>query len=217
MKTEHQAIFTNLEKVADSVVAIFGKNCEACIHNLMSLQNSLVYLKGDVTHRKLGAPATDLLVRRLKHGGSNPQDMHNYETYTEDGRSLKSSTTFIKDSNGKPVAAFCINFDTTDFYNASQALIPLLTTADQLLGNSSETFSHSVEQTVEVSFKQGVDEIGKHPTTMSVEEKKKLIGFLEHNGTFQLKGSVEEVAHLMGVTKYTVYNYLKKVRNHQLT
>lgn len=216
MKTEHQSIFNNLEKVADSIVAIFGKNCEACVHNLTSLQKSLVYVAGDVTHRKIGAPATDLLIRRLKHGGRSPGDMHNYETNTDDGRSLKSSTTFIKDSNGEPIAAFCINFDTTDFYNASQALIPLLTTADQFLTNNNETFSHTFEQTVEVSFKQAVEEVGKHPTTMNVEEKTKLINFLEHNGTFQLKGSVEEVAHLMGVTKYTVYNYLKKVRNYEL-
>lgn len=211
--TEQQSILKHLEKLADSVVALFGKNCEACVHDLTRLQSSLVYLQGSVTHRKIGAPATDLLVRRLKKGGQNPADMHNYQTTTEDGRTLKSSTTFIKDSSGTPVAAFCINFDTTDFYNASQALVPFFNTADFLHSEHQENFCHSVEETVEVAFRQGIDEVGKHPSTMSVEEKTKLIGFLEDNGTFQLKGSVDEVAQLMGVTKFTIYNYLKKVRN----
>ena len=215
--TEHQSIITNLEKIADSIVALFGKNCESCIHDLSDLQRSLVYLVGNVTHRKIGAPATDLLIRRLRQNKSNPEDMLNYKTTTQDGRSLKSSTTFVKDSSGKPVAAFCINFDTTDFYNASQALIPLLNLAEHEQPNSHETFSHSVEETIEVVFSQGVDEVGKHPATMSVEEKTRLIAYLDENGSFQLKGAVEEVAHLMGVTKFTVYNYLKKVRSHVLT
>jgi len=215
--TEHQTIFTNLEKIADSIVAIYGKNCESCIHDLRSLKNSLVYLAGNVTNRKIGAPATDLLIRKLKQGGRNPQDIHNYKTITQDGRTVKSSTTFIKDSAGVPIAAFCINFDTTEFYNASQALMPLLHLSNQMPHESQETFSHSVEETVESVFIQAMDEVGKHPATMGVDEKTRLITYLEESGTFQLKGSVEEVAHLMGVTKFTVYNYLKKVRNSETT
>jgi predicted transcriptional regulator YheO len=173
-----------------------------------------VYVAGNVTHREIGAPATDLLIRKLQQEGANPQDMHNYKTMTQDGRSLKSSTTFIKDSKGEPIAAFCVNFDTTDFYNASQALTPLLYLAEQEQehDNSRETFSQSLEETVQTVFARGVNEVGKHPATMNVEEKTKLIAYLQESGTFQLKGSVEEVAQLMGVTKFTVYNYLKKVR-----
>jgi predicted transcriptional regulator YheO len=215
--TQHKSIFSNLEKVADSIVALFGKNCEACIHDLTSLQNSLVYITGDVTRRQLGAPATDLLIRRLQKNPINPEDIHNYKTITNDGRSLKSSTTFIKDDSGQPVAAFCINFDTTEFYNASQALIPLLNLASSEPPDNNETFTHSVEETIEAVFAQGVGEVGKHPATMNVDEKTQLITYLEENGMFQLKGSVEEVGHLMGVTKFTVYNYLKKIRNHVLT
>jgi predicted transcriptional regulator YheO len=32
------------------------------------------------------------------------------------------------------------------------------------------------------------------------------------NGVFQIKGAVDEVALLMGISKYTVYSYLKKLR-----
>ena len=214
--TEHELIFTSLEKIADSIVALFGRNCEACIHDLSSLQKSLVYIAGNVTGRAIGAPATDLLIRRLKQSAV-PQDMHNYKTTTSDGRSLKSTTTFVTDRGGKPVAAFCINFDTTDLYNASQALAPFLHLGEPNQSDNQENFSHSLGETVEAIFSQAVTEVGKHPATMGVEEKTHLISILEENGTFQLKGSVEEVAHLMGVTKFTVYNYLKKIRNHALT
>lgn len=72
-------------------------------------------------------------------------------------------------------------------------------------------------ETVEALFTAGVEEIGKHPVTMSVEEKTELIRHLEENGTFQLKGTVDQVARMMGVTRFTVYNYLKKLRKNDST
>lgn len=212
--TEKDLLIENLRHLADGVVAMFGKNCEACVHDLTSLQHSLVYIRGDVTRRKTGAPATDLLIKLLKQMDGRGGDLHNYKTTAADGRALKSTTTLVRDSSGTPVAAFCINFDTTAYYNASQALMPFIYSAEgEAPSNLQETFAHSLPETVEALFGQGVDEIAKHPTTMSVEEKTHLISILEANGTFQLKGAVEQIAQLMGVTKYTVYNYLKKVRN----
>lgn len=210
---EKERIFQNLQRVADAVVALFGKNCEACVHDLTSLQNSLVYIQGDVTHRKTGAPATDLLMKMLKQNSEKGQDKHNYKTTTTDGRSLKSTTTFVRDSAGRPLAAFCINFDTTDFYNAGQALMPFINVQENDTLTPAETFAHSSGETVEALFMQAVEKIGKHPATMNVDEKTQLIGQLEENSTFLLKGAVEQIAQMMGVTKFTVYNYLKKVRN----
>jgi predicted transcriptional regulator YheO len=210
---EKESIFQNLQRIADAIVALFGKNCEACVHDLTSLQNSLIYIRGDVTHRKPGAPATDLLMKMLKQNSGKAEDMQNYKTTTADGRSLKSATTFIRDSTGRPIAAFCINLDTTDFYNAGQALMPFINIQENNHQISTETFAHSASETVEALFFQAVEKIGKHPATMNVDEKTSLIGQLEENSTFLLKGAVEQVSRMMGVTKFTVYNYLKKVRN----
>jgi predicted transcriptional regulator YheO len=209
--TEHESIFDNLKSVADGIVALFGKNCEACVHDLTSLQSSLIYIQGNVTHRKPGAPATDLLVKLLEGSENGGRNMHNYKTTTKEGRSLKSTTTILRDSAGTPVAAFCINFDTSTFYNAYQAFLPFLDVQEKEQSHGNETFAHSVNETVTALFMQAVDEIGLHPTTMTVSEKTEMIHLLEQSGTFKLKGAVEEVASLMGVTKYTVYNYLKRL------
>jgi len=215
--SEKDSILQNLQRMADAVVALIGKNCEACVHDLTALESSLIYIQGDVTHRAPGSPATDLLLKMLRQKGGNAEDMHNYKTTTGDGRSLKSTTTFIKDSMGRPIAAFCINLDTTDFYNASQALLPLLNIQENNHELSKETFAHSTGETVEALFSQAVEQIGKHPTSMNVDEKTQLIRQLEENSTFLLKGAVEMVAQRLGVTKFTVYNYLKKVRNNITT
>ena len=214
---ERDLILGQLQQVGEAIVAMFGKNCETCIHDLNDLQNSLVYINGSVTGRRVGAPATDLLVRVLEKSDGRPDDMHNYKTVSGDGRILKSSTTFVCDSNNQPIFAFCINFDTTDFFNAGQTLSAF--TIKEKTGAASsdpaETFSHSPAETIEALFQQAVLEIGKQPATMSTAEKTDLVAILERSGALQFKGAIEQIALLAGVSKYTIYNYLKKIHARQ--
>jgi predicted transcriptional regulator YheO len=210
--TDKECFFQNLQSLADAVVAMFGRNCEACVHDLTALHSSLVYIQGEVTGRRPGAPATDLLVKII-NSQAGVGDVHSYRTTSIDGRSLKSTTTLIRDGSGRAIAAFCINFDTTEFYNAGQALLPFIDVSDISTPPSMETFAHSAGETVEALFRNTVREIGKHPTTMSGNEKKRLIAVLDADGLFQLKGAVEQVAKMMGITRFTVYNYIKRVRS----
>jgi predicted transcriptional regulator YheO len=213
---ERERIFTQLQQIGDSIVAMFGKNCETCIHDLTDLHHSLIHINGTVTGRKIGAPATDLLVKLLKNANGKPEDLHNYRTVSGDGRSLKSSTIFIADSTGRPIFAFCINFDTTEYFNASQALQQfLIAEQNDPPSDSSETFSQSPSETIEALFQQAVLELGKQPATMTTEEKTDLVEILERNGALQFKGAVEQIALLAGVSKYTIYNYLKKIHARQ--
>lgn len=213
---EKQQILAQLQQMSEAIVTIFGKQCEVCVHDLEDLQNSLVHIKGSVTGRLIGAPATDLLAKTLKTPEDQLEDMHNYRTISGDGRTLKSSTIFIRDRSGKPVFAFCINLDTTEFFNASQMLASFLAIEDNgSVHASPETFSHSTGETIEALFEQAVIEMGKQPATMSTDEKTALVEILENSGAFQFKGAVEQIALLIGVSKYTVYNYLKKIHARQ--
>ena len=208
--TEHEQIFHNLKQTADAVHTLFGPNCEIAIHDMVDLQKSLVYLKGDVTGRTIGAPATNMLVKLLQQSSEKADHKHNYKSVTADGRCLKSSATIIKNSSGKAVAAFCINLDTTSYFNAIQSLLPFIHDLDTGIYPSKETFADSPGDTVRTLFGQAVEYIGTQPDAMSIEEKTRFIRKMKHNGVFQFKGAVEEVSRLMDVTKCTVYNYLKK-------
>lgn len=214
---ERDLILSHLQQISDAIVSMFGKSCETCIHDLNDLQKSLVYINGSVTGRRVGAPATDLLVRILEKGDGRPDDMHNYKTVSGDGRILKSSTTFVCDSTNQPIFAFCINFDTTDYFNAVQAMAAF--TIGEAAGagpaDPAETFAHSPAETIEALFQQAVLEIGKQPATMSTEEKTDLVAILERSGALQFKGAIEQIALLTGVSKYTIYNYLKKIHARQ--
>ncbi len=93
---ENHSIFENMKRVADGIVSTFGRNCEVAIHDLSDLNHSLIYMAGSVTGRSRGAPITDLVLQALRREGEGIRDMANYRARTGDGKTLKSSSTFIK-------------------------------------------------------------------------------------------------------------------------
>lgn len=208
-----EPLFKTLAQIADAIVGSFPRNLEVVVHDLSHPRKSIRYIAGDVTHRKPGGPVTDMVIKALHQEGRGIRDRLNYKTNTKDGRVLKSSTAFIRDGAGEVIAAFCINFDMTDYLNAVHALDVFSSTASSFSGPEKvETFAVSIVETIESLFNQAVGKIGKQCASMSTEEKIALVKELEISGVFQIKGAVDQTALLMGVSKYTVYNYLKKIR-----
>ena len=215
---EKDLILQTLKQLADAIVSIFGRHCEVVIHDLThltDLSHSLIHVAGDVTHRKPGAPITNVVVKSLHEEGNEVKDQYNYRTTTRDGRILKSSNIYIRNSRGKVIGALCINFDITEFLNTMSLLQSFVRTEDSDTSLKRETFASSANETIDSLIDQAVAEMGKQPSAMSTPERIKFIELLEHSGTFHIKGAVEYVARLMGVTKFTVYRYRQDIRSGQ--
>ncbi|MGB9825240.1 MAG: helix-turn-helix transcriptional regulator [Desulfofundulus sp.] len=214
IKGKKEYLFDNLKRIAQVIAETFGRNCEVAVHDLSNLEKSLVYITGNVTNRKPGAPITDLVLKVLRQQGDEAEDLIAYKTITRDGRILKSSTIFIRNDHGKIIGTLCINFDITDFVsipNVIQEFIQLRGTGDE----KQETFATSVHETIDTLIEQAISIIGKQPAHMHTEDKIRLVAFLEEKGAFLIKGTVDYVATILGVSKYTVYSYLQKVRSTQ--
>lgn len=213
MADENRDIYENLKRVAKVMVDTLGRDCEVAIHDFDQLPHSLVHMEGTVTGRKPGAPITDLVLKVLRREKDEAKDICSYKTVTKGGRTLKSSTTFIRNKTGQVIGAFCINFDVTDYLNSISLLDGFVQTSNQREDHRNETFASSLNETIEALMAQAVSKAGKQPVTMSKEEKLQLVQSLEFQGAFLLRGAVEFVAKALGVSKFTVYNYLKEVRS----
>lgn len=213
MKKKEQ-IFATLKQLANLVTQMFGDNCEIAIHDLTTENKGLIYLTGNVTKRKLGSPVTNAVVKYLVRDGNQVADRHCFMTLTDDARELKSSTSYIRDSTGDVIAAFCINFNTTDHHNAIQLLESFVNRgmAGEPGRDEPEKMSFSIDNTMDSLFEKAVEEIGKRPASMTTDEKVRLVKILETKGAFQIRGVVSQVALRLGVSNFTIYNYLKKIR-----
>lgn len=109
------AVFSDL---VEPIGRTLPASSEVVLHDLSLLPNSIVAVYGNVTDRRVGDPATDLLLERAVAGF----DEHylGYETRLPDGRRMRSSTMIIRDVAGNPVAALCINTDLSTWISVSR-------------------------------------------------------------------------------------------------
>lgn len=59
---------------------------------------------------------------------------------------------------------------------------------------------------------QVADELGGPLNTLSRRDKQRAVLLLEARGAFEYRKSAETVAEALGVTRFTVYNYLNRAR-----
>ena len=133
----------------------------------------------------------------------------------DDGRALRSSTIFIRDEKGRIIGSLCINQDLTDFIVASKLTQEL--TAFQRPSteeeHAEEFFAHDISDVMEDMVRTELELLQKPVAYMQKEDKLALVQRMENKGIFDVKGAVEYVAERLGVTNYTIYNYLKAIRS----
>jgi predicted transcriptional regulator YheO len=203
-----------LKRFADAIVGLFGDRCEIVIHDFSNLARSVVYIAGNVTNRSIGAPVTDLPLRLLKEFGNNVPDKVGYKNTTGNGKFLKCSTIFLRDQKGKVEG--CINFNVTDFVFLSTAFADFSSLVQSPDGEipfaQLEHYTKSFAETMESTIDTTVAEYGKLPAAMDKNEKFDLMRKLDRAGVFMIKGSVEYLAKVFGLSRYTIYSYLKEIR-----
>ena len=217
MNTENvPALHPNLEAVKqtmEGLAAVLGSRYEVILHDLSHVESSIVAICGNVTGRKTGGPATNFLLRQLRQYGDRAENSINYRTTLPDGRVLRSSTLFIRDNEGHIIGSLCINQDMADYAVAGKLLqeLNLIAESDESQ-HGAERFARDISEVTEYMVKDELESFSKPVAYMQKEDKLTFVRNLEEKGIFDVRGSVEYVAECIGVTQFTVYNYLKEIR-----
>lgn len=203
--------FEELQKIAKGIAAQFGSNCEVVLHKVSeeSTVHSIVAIEnGHVTGRKVGDGPSHVVLEQLKKGCLGQEDHLCYLTKTSDGRILKSSTMYIRDSQGKVAAILGINYDISAFTMAEAALKDLIAYGCEDSQREPERIAINVSELLDDLIHQSVKLIGKPAVMMTKEEKIRAIQFLNQRGAMLITKSGDKIAKYFGISKYTLYSYL---------
>ena len=201
-----------LVSTAHGIARQFGKDCEVCIHDLSvkDLEHTIIFIiNGHVSGRKIGDGASKVVLETLEaiEKGDIIVDHLGYRTTTQDGRILKSSTVFLKDSTGKYRWVLGINYDVTALMNVDAAL-QSITTVESRDSNGDGQIPLNVNDLLDNLINQSVTRIGKPPALMNKEEKIQAIQFLRDAGAFLITKSGDKVSNFYGISKFTLYSYI---------
>ncbi|MFJ5794345.1 transcriptional regulator [Bacillus atrophaeus] len=211
---EIKKVLESFIPIAKSTAKMFGPNCEVVIHDLTNPQASVMFtVNNHVTGREIGQSFDHLVKTVLQSEDFKEDYLAGYTFVTEDKRTIRSSTSLIRDSKQKVIGAFCINFDVEALNQMQQFMNTFLSTQVEVQENETkpdddiENVEGIVDQLIQQIIQNSV-----HPV-MKRHEKIELIRFMDEKGIFLMKGSVEKVASLLGISKVTVYSYLDEIKN----
>ncbi|MBL3645881.1 transcriptional regulator [Bacillus sp. RHFB] len=211
---EIKKVLESFIPIAKSTAKMFGSNCEVVIHDLTNPQASVMFtVNNHVTGREIGQSFDHLVKTVLQSEDFKEDYLAGYTFVTEDKRTIRSSTSLIRDSKQKVIGAFCINFDVEALNQMQQFMNTFLSTQVEVQENQTKSDDdiENVEGIVDQLIQQIIQN-SVHPV-MKRHEKIELIRFMDEKGIFLMKGSVEKVASLLGISKVTVYSYLDEIKN----
>jgi predicted transcriptional regulator YheO len=117
----------------------------------------------------------------------------------------------FQDSKGLPFASLCINADMSVVVQAHALLQSMFCKQPQ--PEKERTEAPGIDVLMEEIIADAVSKFGKPVSAMGKEGKIHAVNTMLQRGLFTVKGGVERAARALGVTRFTIYNYLEALRH----
>ena len=193
---DQEQLMDLLEKLGSMISATFGSCCEVAISCLDAPEPSILYLfNGHVTGRSAGEPLDEWAKARISSSAEGC--LVNYHKF-RNNKDLKASTVTFEAFGHH--YSLCINYDIT-------ALQMIQSFVGQMVEvNAPEPFTS--DNPLEDAIDAALRTVGKPAVMLSKEERLRVLTLLDQQGILQMQKSIATVAKVLGVSRYTVYNYL---------
>ena len=217
-------MYKSLEPYAKLVYflsAALGDNCEIALHDLTSKDQEIVAISNPISGREVGAKLSNLSLHYLEEKQYLNHDyVMNYKTVGNDGKLMRAATYFIKEEGREmPVGMLCINVNISDLEYLTSTIKKILGIKEEKdiefkMDNPVEILSSPLDEMIDMYIKECLEKMG-FPSyflaeRLNVDEKIKVVKYLQEKGTFKVKGAIVLVAEKLAVSEPTVYRYLKK-------
>ncbi len=216
-------VFALLEPVVALLGGMIGENIEVVLHDLTIPDASVrAIANGHVSGRGVGdpilsGPREDAGFRELYRdvegtGQLSWSIVDEYQTTSAAGRTLRSGTLLFRNGAGVPVAALCLNADMTVFEMAHGWLEQILHKKAQPAQIDAAAGAVGLETMMQEIIDEAVKRFMKPPELMNKDEKMYAVETMMQRGLFLIRNSVEQVAAALGVSRFTIYNYLEQIK-----
>jgi predicted transcriptional regulator YheO len=193
----------------------FGKNSEIVLHDWSCpYEHTIIDIRnGHVTKRKIGDCGSNLGLEVMR-GTVKDDNRYNYITNTRDGKVLRSSTLYIRNSNNEIIGAVCVNTDISETLQWENWLKEY--NQYDINGKCSEEFfANDVNELFEYYVNSAQAAIGKSVSLMNKEEKINFISIMDKRGAFLISKASERMCNILNISKFTLYKYLETARGNQ--
>ncbi len=215
-------------RFADALARMQGPSTEIVLHDLTNPAHSVVYVvNGDITDRKVGQGVRHLVPEMLTSHEGKPIGPWWFRYRT---KLIRATTELIYDKAGEIIGALCVNEDVTGeerLFLSLEGRLPGLTMTDlKADGDTAGLIKpetsvkdaelsgkpDSVRKTVFRLISETAAQKAYAEAKTNRDVRRRLVRDLKERDVFLLKGSIEELARLLGLSKVTIYSDLDALR-----
>lgn len=189
--------------VGQAISALLYPYGEVVIHDLSTGRIAAIY--NNLSKRLVGSES---LLDDLGSISEMPDVFPVYCKTNYDGKKIKSTTATLRDKKGTPIGLLCINLDLSKWEELSCFL-------GEWVGNISQInqpkvlFKDDWREKINSYVSEYLKQEGVSLKALTKEKKRELVGNLRREGAFQAKHAAAYVADVLGLSRATIYNYLK--------
>ena len=213
--------------------ATLGPAYEVVLHEILPETSRVAAIaNGSISGRSVGAPITNAALRMIMQKQYETSDYNlNYTGQLANGKTIRSSTMFIKDG-GKLVGLLCINFDDSRFHEISDAILKLIHPDDFVHHHyfpvdapakqpmqpqhapsvPAEHFQSDMNGLMEELFETVTKSVDVPLDRLTQAERTRIIAQLHEQGMFELRGAVQFTVKKLSCSQASIYRYIKKAK-----
>lgn len=213
---EDELILGVLKNIVHALSLFLGNDTEIVLHSFKDNDHSVVAIEnGYITNRKVGSTLTEAGSKIIKNIVSeNKQFVGPYRSLSPNRRILRSTTIPIRNKN-RLIGLLCLNMDINRIVQTEEFLKPFVHFEDQKISNgdlekSGTTLLSNLKDQI---FEEAILKVETKGEIPQKEKNKFLVKDLYQKDFFALKDSVEFVAKKLGVSIFTIYNYIRELKN----
>ena len=228
-----EQLLSQYARLVEFLGLVLGPDYEIILHEISPEQSRVAAIaNGSISGRDVGAPITNAALRMIiqKQYESNNYII-NYTGQLSNGKTLRSSTMFIKDG-GKLVGLLCINFDDSRFHELSDSILRLVHPNDfvhhhyfpndapakqpmqpqHAPAQPAEHFQSDMLGLMEDLFATVTKDTGVPLRRLTQAERAEIVARLYEQGMFELRGAVQFTVDKLGCSQASVYRYIKNAK-----
>lgn len=198
-----------IKSIMKLIAEHIGENCEVALHDWSKgYDHSIAAIEnGHVTGRTIGDCGSNLGLEVMR-GTVKDGDRYNYITQTKKGSTLRSSTIYLKNDDGQPIGALCINQDISEMIFMKN-IVDTLVNVDN---GTNEVFANDVNEILDFLLANSLRIVGKPVNHMIKEDKLQALKYLDEKGAFLVSKAGNKICEFFDISKFTLYNYLDEIR-----
>ena len=198
---------SHLQSVGEAIAAWLYPYAEVVLHDLRS--DRVAGIWNSFSGRCVGTPSRIGNEVQIEDG---VEVYGPYERRNRDGRRLKSISSIVYDSGGNRTGLLCLNLDVSVFEAMKGFVDSLMTNTEEMPAVLLKCDWH---EQLSQAFAHFLRRKRLTPTALTQRDRIEFIKSLDSHKLFATRNATQQVAELLGVSRASVYNWLKQVRGGQ--